>query len=147
MSLDVGSFEAWHICYGKSLLRCGSEDPDLKDNRPLWRTLWGCHREALIADWVTRNPGSRPIAFWELDSADLPGRLEGESEVEHLHRIGQLGPGEVEAIVRRARDLARYDSTRTKDRGFHNWIAPGPLERFAADRGLLTDRECEILDL
>lgn len=147
MSLD--SFEASHVCGGRNLIRANDE-PDLRDNRPLWEALWTRHREELIAGWIRTNPGSRPPAFWEFDSAALPGDEEGEAD--YLDRLGLIGPEELEAIREKSAALAAYNRGRSPKKtagGFYadNYIPPSELHRFAARRGLLTADQAMILGL
>jgi hypothetical protein len=149
--VNLESFEAFHVCGGRALIQMADGSPDLDDNPDLWRALWERHREGLLAGWIRTSPGSRPLAFWMFDADDFPERTEDESEVEYLHRLDLLEPAEVEAITKRARDFADYNSCRSPVKtaaGYKdNFIPPGDLEIFAASQGRLAAEELAYLDL
>jgi hypothetical protein len=136
--------QADHIARGESLIKvCG--EPALKDQPELWRRLWGKYGAGLLAEEICLYPGRRPRAWYEFDCPDRPA--DGESEVEFLHRRGELEAGELEAIRRKAVELVTFDRGRAPERPRDNFIPPRDLDRFAARIGLLTPEERAVLRL
>lgn len=65
------------------------------ENEDAVREYWQAYREDLLAEWVERNPGSRPPAWWRFDApAPLP---EDQSQTVYLRLRRLLRPGELEA--------------------------------------------------
>jgi hypothetical protein len=40
--------------------------------------LWQLHREAFLSDYIEKNPGHRPFAWWEFESPGLRKRIGGK---------------------------------------------------------------------
>jgi hypothetical protein len=57
-------------------------------------TLWSAHRDAVLAWWIARYPGTRPSLWWRFE-APAP-RRRAESELAYLRRHRLLLPGELE---------------------------------------------------
>jgi hypothetical protein len=140
----MGIEDVLHAQTGRAFFRDGA--PDLADDVELWRQVWASTRSELMADWIARHPGSRCAAWWRFDAKHV-ARLEGESEVECLHRNHLLDRGELEAIRRKAVSLARYNAGRRPDRREDNYIKADELCEFAARIGLLGNEERAILGL
>jgi len=134
--------EGDHICRGESPMR-RKGDADLKDNGALWSELWELHRDALLPEYVERNPGTRPAVFWKFDAPEE--RDENEPEVEYLHRHGLLAPAEIAAITAQARALAAYNVGRHGNDPTSNYLPPHDPEEWAVNQGYLSDEETELL--
>ena len=132
--------EKWHVFRGRPAIRIpDTGHEDLENNVPLWRALWTGNREMLLADWIERNPGSRPPAFYKFDGEGLPERDDEEPEVFYLDRCDLIGPAEMEAITQSAIRLVRANgSSKPGDRNFipdmNDHLA------FALDHGLLAGK-------
>lgn len=66
-------------------------------DRDTLQALWRIHGPKLLKRWIDYRPGTRPWAWHTFDSPG--GRNEGESETAFLHRIGELGADEMEAVT------------------------------------------------
>ncbi len=135
------SFALSHVATGEPFLRGFGEAP-LRENPHLWKQLWEKFRDLILAEHLRRSPGSRPEAWYQFDRDPGDVQAEGEPEVEFLHRIGELPPGEIEAIRRCALELVRYNSCgRRPDKPSTNFVPPDSRARFAARVGLITAAE------
>lgn len=148
---ELDEFDKAHIEGGECLIR-GTGEPDLVDNEPLWRSLWETYGDELTAEHIHRNPGTRPKGWWKFTHDRDLEPLEGEAQVETLDRLGLIGPEELAAIRKEALGLVDYNSVRSPAKtaaGYYqdNFVPPGDLAIFAANRGLLTGRDLEILGL
>jgi hypothetical protein len=56
------------------------------------KDLWDAHRDAVLAEHVADNPGSRPSLWWKYDAPE--DRDGSETEATFLKRHGLLLPGE-----------------------------------------------------
>ena len=43
--------------------------------------LWKIHRDELLAEWMRKNPGTRPAAWWKYDTPELRQPLPGQGLV------------------------------------------------------------------
>ena len=139
--------DAYNVQTGRPMIMV--EARPLEDDPALWEEVWAHWRAELLPSWIDGHPGSRPPAWHRFDAAAFPGRAEGEAEVDFLDRIGELSAEEIEAIARKARGLAEFNSCgRLPEKPSTNFIPPGPLESFAARVGLLTaaERSALLLD-
>jgi hypothetical protein len=41
------------------------------------RRLWSAHRDEVLADWITRHPGTRPQSWWRFEMPEAERRLVG----------------------------------------------------------------------
>lgn len=75
---------------------CGSlewaEDHRRGMGRPTLRDLWNLHRDSVFPQWIERNPGTRPRAWWCFDAP--AARRKDESERQYLERHKLLVEGE-----------------------------------------------------
>jgi hypothetical protein len=138
----IDAFEAAHFCSGRALIR-GLRDPDLVDNPELWAQIWERFRAELLPDWIARHPGDRPAAWWEFDCVEEIG--EGETVPEFLYRLGLIEPDELDAIRKKAQDLAAFNRGRKGAGPNSHYIPPDDIHIFAIDMGLLTPEEVEVL--
>jgi hypothetical protein len=129
--MSESRFQDAHILMGRSLLLTGAES-HLEDNAALWSELWAQARGELLPQWIREFPGTRPPAWWLFDDHE-DDRHEDESETEYLSRLGEIGADELNAIRVKAVKLAAYNRGRETNR-----CEAGPVERFAANSGLLT---------
>ncbi len=138
-------FERAHICHGRDPIRVSEPAADLEDNAPLWEALWSEHRELLLAEWIGKNPGTRPQAWWLFDDT-TDDRHDDESEVEYLARIGELQPDEIEAIRSAAEKLASYNRSRHPNEVRSNFVAPSEPVQWAINAGLVSEEVRSILN-
>jgi hypothetical protein len=141
----MDSFAQSHVCSGRNPLRIGGNTADLRNDVPAWSAIWAELRDELLPQFIRENPGRRPAAFTEFDAAYLPAREEDESEVEWLFRCGLIEPDELDAIRKKAQDLAAFNRGREKGGPNSHYIPPDDIHLFAIDMGLLTPEEAEIL--
>lgn len=138
--------DAWDVChaqYGAPLIR--ADQPHLEDDPDLWSQVWSGAGEMLLADWIGRNPGTRPPAWHRFDCDEEPA--EGEGEADFLDRIGELSAEELEGIHRKVLGLVEYDRGRRPEVASDNFIPAAEIHRFAARKGLLTETERAVLGL
>jgi hypothetical protein len=146
---DMGRWERAHIARGRALLRVDGI-PDLEDDPAEWGRRWRYYRDDLLPEEIVLRPGSRPPAWWEFDCDEDPA--DGESEVEFLHRRGELSPDELEAIREKVVELVEYNRGRSPvptPAGYYRsgWIPPGELHRFAAAHRLIDPASAAALGL
>ena len=140
----MDSFEKAHILSGRSVIRLGDDNSaDLENNPELWSELWERYRFDLLPEWIARHPGDRPNAFWEFDATEE--KAEDETVPEFLHRLGLIEPGELEAIRKKAQELAAFNRGRKGGGPNSHYIPPDDIHLFAINMGLLTPEEAEIL--
>jgi hypothetical protein len=66
--------------------------------------VWQRHGAELLAEFVRRNPGHRPRAWWKFDN--ISGRPnEGESETEFLKRHDLIQPSEERRLQPEAQEM------------------------------------------
>ena len=53
------------------------------------RTVWEKHRDEILAEWIRKHPGTRPYAFWVLDTPEPRKR----------RRLGGIGTPKHEALA------------------------------------------------
>lgn len=57
---------------------------------------WEIHRAKLLPEWIAAHPGTRPAAWWKLESSvPIPA---DEDETDYLRRMNLLSPEEVAAV-------------------------------------------------
>lgn len=86
----------------RQLLRGGAAHPGTSYGLPWkpsfnWEALrsdWQDLRAELLPAFIAEHPGSRPFAWWHCESPEP--RNDAEREVDQLHRLGLLQPGERE---------------------------------------------------
>jgi hypothetical protein len=145
---DLDDFERLHIASGRKLIKAWDDAPDLRDDPERWEALWAFYGADLLAAHIGRRPGSRPAAWYRFDFDRNAEPASGESEVEFLHRVGELEAGELEAIRIKALELVSYNGCgRRPERPIDNFIPGSDLHQFAARHGLLTAEERAVLRL
>lgn len=70
------------LSYGFTGYFGDASDPQIEARM---REDWETHREELVADWITSNPGSRPWAWWEFDAPE--GRRVSDGTFDRQHRV------------------------------------------------------------
>jgi len=61
----------------------GACDVFLMELRPAMKQAWESHRDELLADWIEKNPCSRPFAFWKFDAPELRKQISGSGDVDY----------------------------------------------------------------
>ena len=68
---------------------------------PIAPVLWAEHREDLPAEWIRRQPGTRPWLWWRFDAPEPRRQADSgglEAEASYLSRLGLLWPGELRRL-------------------------------------------------
>jgi len=70
---------------------------------PAAREMWNEIKDAELAKWIKKHPGTRPYAWWDYDCpervpCDDPERVDLKASSAYLARHGLLTPGEKQAL-------------------------------------------------
>ncbi len=61
----------------------GACDVFLMKRRPAMAEAWESYRHQIMADWIKKNPCSRPYAFWKFDAPELRKQISGSGDVDY----------------------------------------------------------------
>lgn len=61
----------------------GAGDVFLMELRPAMKEAWDSYRDQIMADWIKKNPCSRPYAFWKFDAPELRKQISGSGDVDY----------------------------------------------------------------
>jgi hypothetical protein len=139
-----GADDLLHVCDGRAFLRM-PDTADLADNVELWREVWEANSEEALAFWLKNHPGERPRAFYEFASDEFPDQEEDECETAYLSRIGELKPGEIEALIQQAKSLAVYNAGRDPNKSGSNFCWPDDPTEWVCRAGLVDDETAQVL--
>jgi hypothetical protein len=139
--------ELWNIATGREYVRKGEGlgPDDFETDPAFWAELWRTHKVEVLRDWLSRDCGTRPPAYWRFQADD---RREDESEVAYLARTNELGPDEIAAIVTKTRELAEFNARYQRGDRLGHFIEPdslSPIYRWCCEAGLVDAQICQIL--
>jgi hypothetical protein len=63
---------------------------------PTAAELWAAYGAEVTAEWIERNPGTRPPAWWRFDAPVCP--VDGDEGVDYLRRHRLLTPEELRRL-------------------------------------------------
>jgi len=66
------------------------------------REAWEQYRDQILAEWITKRPGTRPWAWWEFDAPEEPRR--DEAQYDYLDRLCLLTRDERAVLSERYND-------------------------------------------
>lgn len=61
----------------------GACDVFLMELRPAMKEKWELYRDQIMADWMKKNPCSRPFGFWKFDAPELRKQINGSCDVDY----------------------------------------------------------------
>jgi hypothetical protein len=98
-------------------------------------------------NWLEDYPGSRPPVWWRFIDADLPMRLDDESEIQYLERAHQIHAREAEFIRLRARQLLNRNVVRSPlDPLSHFLPDENGYIAYALRNGLVSEEDIPTID-
>lgn len=92
---------AWYM---ENMRHCWLTSPwrsDEPSGGPTAAELWSAYGAEATAEWIKRDPGTRPPAWWRFDAPVPPE--DGDEEVGYLRRHHLLTPAEVRLLGLAAR--------------------------------------------